>query len=130
MYGFSPKLITWIEFFLTNVNRTQKVSINGHLSFIISGLPQGTVLGPFFSVFDLYQWYNRRDCVKYSTLRCFATKTYKYIFDAACVTELRQNLGEVTKWLIRINMDPHENKFEYICHGFNRKSLYQLYTTQ
>ena len=69
-YGIHPKLVDWIESFLKD--RTQTVVINGVHSFvapIISGVPQGTVLGPIlFIIFinDIGQ------CVKHSTIRCFA----------------------------------------------------------
>ena len=45
--GIHPKVINWIESFLSN--RKQAVVVDGHLSLlaaIISGVPQGTVLGP------------------------------------------------------------------------------------
>ena len=47
LYGIHPKMINWIRSFLTN--RMQGVVVNGQISFlamIISGVPQGTVLGP------------------------------------------------------------------------------------
>ena len=47
LYGIHPKIVKWVESFLTN--RTQSVVVDGTLSLIaliISGVPQGTVLGP------------------------------------------------------------------------------------
>ena len=47
LYGFHSKIIRWIESFLTN--RSQQAIVDGHMSItapIISGVPQGTVLGP------------------------------------------------------------------------------------
>lgn len=46
-YGINSKVIQWINSFLSN--RTQQVVVDGHMSvaaLIISGVPQGTVLGP------------------------------------------------------------------------------------
>ena len=54
LYGIHPKMINWIRSFLTN--RMQGVDVNGQISFlamIISGVPQGTVVGPIFS--DIHQ---------------------------------------------------------------------------
>ena len=46
LYGIHPKIVSWIESFLTD--RKQAVVVDGRLSVfaaIISGAPQGTVLG-------------------------------------------------------------------------------------
>ena len=52
-YGFNENMINWIEQFITG--RTQRVRIDGEFSEskeVISGIPQGSVLGPFlFLVF-------------------------------------------------------------------------------
>lgn len=48
-YGFNKSMVDWIEDFITG--RTQRVRIDGEVSdeeTVISGIPQGSVLGPFF----------------------------------------------------------------------------------
>ena len=50
-YGFHPSLINWIKSFLSN--RDQVVVLDGVHSFIagiLSGVPQGTVLGPLLFI--------------------------------------------------------------------------------
>ena len=123
LYGFHPKLICWIESFL--FNRSQKVVVDGHMSIIaliISGVPQGTVLGPILFLIFINDITN---CVAYSTIRCFAddTRICKAIFDETNVAELQWDLEQVTQWSIRNNMTLHEDKFEYICHLANRQNL-------
>ena len=70
LYGIHPKVINWIESFLSN--RKQAVIVAGHLSIlaaIISGGPQGTVLGPIlFLIFII----DIENCITHSIVRCFA----------------------------------------------------------
>ena len=127
LYGFHPKIIIWIESFLTN--RTQQVVVDGHMSIIaliMSGVPQGTVLGPILFLMFIN---DIASCVLHSTLRCFAddTRICRSISGSHNVTELQSDLDKVTKWSSRNNMALHEDKFEYICHLINKRNpLYEL----
>ena len=127
LYGFHPKIVSWIKSFLTD--RTQRVVVDGHMSIIsliISGVPQGTVLGPILFLIFIN---DIASCVSYSTLRCFAddTRICRSINTIENMTELQHDLKEVTKWSVKNNMALHEDKFEYICHLSNKRNpLHEL----
>ena len=122
LYGIHPKLVKWIESFLSN--RKQAVVVDGHLSFlalIISGVPQGTVLGPIlFLIFinDIEQ------CISSSVIRCFAddTRVSYSIKTEHDMVKLQEDLNNVISWSEKNNMALHKDKFEYMCHRFKRNN--------
>ena len=120
IYGIHPKLITWIESFLTD--RTQAVVVDGHLSLhaiILSGVPQGTVLGPILFLLHIN---DIALCVTDSILRCLAddTRISRSIGSAYDVILLQKDLEKVIQWSENNNMTLHKDKFEYICHRYNK----------
>ena len=73
LYDIHPKIVKWVESFLTN--RTQSVVVDGTLSLlalIISGVPQGTVLGPILFLIFIN---DIEHCIMHSIVRCFADDT-------------------------------------------------------
>ena len=119
-YGINPKVVNWIKSFLSD--RSQQVVVDGHMSIlalIISGVPQGTVLGPIlFLVFinDI------NTCITTSTIRCFAddTRITKGIRGENYVVILQHDLDKVMQWSSKNNMTLHEDKFEYMCHSASK----------
>ena len=100
-YGFSCKFISWIKSFLTN--RPQNVVLDGvhsYIAMILSGVPQGTVLGPILFILFIN---DLEHCVKHSTVRFFAddTRISKQISSENDVDLLQNNfetiIGTVTR---------------------------------
>ena len=126
-YGFHEKLIKWLESFLSN--RSQHVAVHGISSFIaaiISGVPQGTVLGPLLFILFIN---DMSLCIKHSVIRFFAddTRILKHIFNEGHVIELQEDLNHVIEWAKCNNMLLHEDKFELIIHKHaQRSTLYEL----
>jgi predicted transcriptional regulator len=97
-YGIHGNLLKWIEDFLTN--RAQRVVVNGCKSVqtpVISGVPQGSVLGPLLFICYIN---DLPDVIKCSTINMFAddTKIYKEIKSSIDAIELQDDLNSVTKW--------------------------------
>jgi len=97
-YGFSECMLNWIESFITG--RTQKVRIDGEMSEakeVISGIPQGSVLGPFLFVLFVN---DMPDLVR-SMLYLFAddNKVYKVIkHPITDRAELQIDLNKLYEW--------------------------------
>jgi len=122
-YGFNEKIVKWVESFLSN--RTQHVVVNGALSLaaiILSGVPQGSVLGPLLFILFIN---DMESCVNHSKIRFFAddTRMLKHISSCEDTVELQEDLDNVIQWARRNNMALHENKFELMIHKSCPNSL-------
>ena len=96
-YGIGGKLILWIEGFLTA--RTMRVGLRGafsNLLEVLSGVPQGSVLGPLlFLLFvnELPLWI-------VNNMKMFAddTKMWTKIKSATDGASLQSDLNQLTDW--------------------------------
>ena len=95
LYGIHPKIVKWIESFLTN--RTQSVVVDGTfslLALIISGVPQGTVLGPIPPP-DMENVENRR----------ISVRTYRLLAILSCHRAILQDSLFILKTACRQQSD-------------------------
>ena len=107
-YGIQGKLLSWIEAFLTG--REQVVRVNGELSGakpVISGIPQGSVLGPLLFVLYIN---DLPDSVS-SNILLFAddTKIFRQVSSKSDALRLQEDINVLNnwseKWLLRFNTD-------------------------
>ena len=124
-YGFHPSLISWIKSFLSN--RDQVVVLDGVQSFIagiLSGVPQGTVLGPLLFILFIN---DLELCVTSSTVGFFAddTRISKQIGSLGDCKLLQEDLDSVVRWSRSNNMQLHEQKSELVVHKHKPGDLLQ-----
>ena len=106
--GVHGQVLTWISDFLTG--RRQRVSVNGSLSewsSVLSGVPQGSVLGPILFVMFI----NDLPQAVSSLCKMYAddTKVYKPITSAEDGLTLQEDLDRLVdwadRWQLRFNAD-------------------------
>nr|VZI03830.1 unnamed protein product [Spirometra erinaceieuropaei] len=124
--GIRGRLLAWIQSFLTG--RSQRVQVGRQQSSevsVVSGVPQGSVLGPtLFLVFI-------NDCVK--DLDCdtilFAgeIKLWKVIHNAADADHLQANLNRLEDWSKRWLMPFNISKCNFLQLGSFRASSPRTY---
>ena len=118
--GITGNLYNWLANFLNN--RQQVVVVNGVASFIaavISGVPQGTVLGPILFLIFIN---DISTDIQHSVISCFAddTRLSKSISTEQDSLLLQEDLNKLLHWAKLNNMEMHEDKFVYV--NFNNRS--------
>ena len=107
-YGVTGKVLNWISEFLRE--RTQRVSVNNHLSSwtkVISGVPQGSVLGPL--LFIVYV--NELPDLISNKMKMYAddTKLYGPATKQDEVESMQKDINTLTDWskdwLLKFNID-------------------------
>ena len=117
MLGVRGKILEWIKSFLTS--RTQRVMVNGYLSQpapVISGVPQGSVIGPLLFLIligDIDQ------DIATSFISSFAddTRLSRALSGVTDASALQTDLEKVYQWAIDNNMVFNTKKFETLRYG-------------
>ena len=125
-YGITGNLLSWIEDFLAD--RTQKVKVGkeeSQNSDVISGIPQGSVLGPtLFTVFinDL------PECVQ-SLCKIFADDTKVYNLSSN-KDQIQQDLNDIQEWSDKWQLPFNASKCKCLHFGKNNpNNVYYLKET-
>ena len=122
-YGVTGKLLQWITAFLHD--REQTVVVDGCKSpfqKVISGIPQGTVLGPVLFIIYVNDLLGILD---HSSGLCFAddTKLCMPIKSSQSATFLQDDLTKSMKWALINNMQLNAQKFETMNFDLNSSKL-------
>ena len=117
--GIQNKAATWLFQFLNN--RTQQVLAENTLSppvEVISGVPQGTVLGPQMFLI-LINSMTEEEIESKVTMFADDTRVGRDIINEDDIAKLQRDLDTIFSWQKRNNMSFNEDKFELVIHGNN-----------
>ena len=112
------KIGIWINQFLTN--RVQYVVVNGEKSRVVrvvSGVPQGTVLGPILFIIMISDI--GHNIHNHISLYADDSRLYGKVKDEEDVRKLQKDLTTVYEWANRNNMEFNSKKFELLRFGKN-----------
>ena len=116
----SESVIKWIESFL--MNRRQRVKINDSMSRwtpVVSGIPQGTVLGPLLFIIyinDIVSF-----CQSGSHLFLYAddAKIFRYIENENDYFKLQADIHDIVRWINKALLKLNINKCKIVSFGRN-----------
>ena len=121
--GIGGKVGRWLHTFLSN--RTQRVMVNGKLSdpsAVLSGVPQGSVLGPLLFLLVIGDIDNG---LGISVLSSFAddTRILAAVSNVIHASKLQQDLEVVYEWARTNKMEFNSSKFELLRYWLNDDAL-------
>ena len=127
-HGIDGSLLLWIRNFLTN--RKQRVVLRGTCSdwsSVISGVPQGTILGPILFIIYI----NDISSNITSTVKIYAddTKIYRTVNEPEDTSALQLDLNRLSDWAIKWQLcfNPEKCEVMRVTHNRDRtKPTYSL----
>ena len=121
--GIGNPILKWIHEFL--VERKQCVVVDGAESIfseVVSGVPQGTVLGPLLFLLHIGGMDHQ---LTHSTLSSFAddTRIMKAVNTENDIDNLQSDLDRVYLWMAENNMKLNGDKFQHMRYGKEEPSV-------
>ena len=108
----------WLASFLDSKQRQQAVAVDGSisgLSPVVSGVPQGTVLGPVLFLLHIADIASNVSAGTTTTSYVDDTRVQKSIIDTdQDCRDLQEDLATIYSWADRVNMTFNSEKFECV----------------
>jgi len=115
-YGIEQSIIKWICAFLTG--RKQRVNVNGscsHWSDVVSGIPQGSVLGPLLVVLYVNDIPNLLNGGTSILMFADDTKLYRQIKTDVDAKSLQEDVTKLENWSNKWQLKFHPAKCKTMC---------------
>ena len=113
--GVRGKVGCWIASFLDSKTRKQAVTVDGRVSplmEVLSGVPQGTVLGPVLFLVHIRNIANSISQDTSATSFADDTRVQRGVRSASDCSELQSDLNLIYQWADNVNMKFNSEKFE------------------
>ena len=119
------KVGTWISAFLDQNTRKQAVGVEGQLSGlvpVVSGVPQGTVLGPVLFLIHIRNISRSLSTGTHSSSFADDTKIWRSVKTQDDCAQLQADLQSVYEWAEYVNMSFNGDKFEWIRYTLTQET--------
>ena len=115
--GVKGKVGTWLAAFLDPLSRKQAVGVDGRvssLSAVVSGVPQGTVLGPVLFLVHIRGISSTLSAGTSSSSFADDTRIWRGVKEENDCQELQSDMNNIYEWAKTINMQFNSGKFEWV----------------
>ena len=115
--GVRGRVGQWIAAFLSPQTRKQAVGVDGRISSlvpVVSGVPQGTVLGPILFLIHIRGISSKLSQGTTSSSFADDTRIMRGVRSTADCVQLQADLQSVYDWAEEVNMKFNSSKFEWV----------------
>ena len=127
--GIKGRVGLWISAFLDPSTRKQAVGVDGRISPlvpVVSGVPQGTVLGPILFLIHIEGISSMLSPGTFSSSFADDTRIWRRVQSHEDCSALQNDLQAVYTWAEKVNMSFNSNKFEWVREQEKQKVLSHL----